>query len=482
MSPSTPATKPELARPSSSKTELTCLSDIFSQEAGAIGVPGQSAHAHNSLFEPIQTMSTMASPSTIRTFSCKGGRITTITKLTSPAASFFSQPSFLSHQSPPLIARAAAQVGAGCWQAPAKVACQPSSSPHAEPTYTFASTCSSAPTPASSPRDHRTSSHYAQAAGGTQALLLQVQAQLKADRPPVPPPPREVDPSDSGSTTEQWHIEVESEATPTATATATTPSTHAPESPARSRAKSPLHATETATLADLPVSTGGACAPPDRLFHTFHGAESHPAPPARARRNIWNGAAAGAPGNRRRSPAPQNSRHNSPAPYTGHHNSPSPYTSRRNSPVPNRGHHHSPAPRNSRQRSPTPPHLHEAFAASARLRQSPLRPLVRSAAAPAARAGAGHTGCGRRHGGGGSYGQGGGGSYGQGGGGSYGQGGGGSYGQEALSSFSSFSLKTQGLHRDGRHLRELRVSELFARPVPHASSRSVLLKPRQKGA
>lgn len=51
MSPSTAGAKPELARPSSAKTELTCLSDILSQEAGAIGVPSQMFHAQNSLFE-----------------------------------------------------------------------------------------------------------------------------------------------------------------------------------------------------------------------------------------------------------------------------------------------------------------------------------------------------------------------------------------------------------------------------------------------
>lgn len=59
MSLSTAGAKPELTRPSSAKTDLTCLSDILSQEPGAIGVSSQMFHAQNSLFETSQAITSM---------------------------------------------------------------------------------------------------------------------------------------------------------------------------------------------------------------------------------------------------------------------------------------------------------------------------------------------------------------------------------------------------------------------------------------
>lgn len=59
MSLSSAAVEPEIARPGSAKTELTCLSDILSQDAGAIGVPSHPYKAQNSVFETSQAMNSM---------------------------------------------------------------------------------------------------------------------------------------------------------------------------------------------------------------------------------------------------------------------------------------------------------------------------------------------------------------------------------------------------------------------------------------
>lgn len=255
------------------------------------------------------------------------------------------------------------------------------------------STCSVAPTPATTPRACTTSSHHAQAARATQALLLQVQAQLKAHRSSPEPPPQVSELSDTESTTAHWQTEGDSETTPTATATATTaPSTHHPESPQKQHAGS-TSGRGAGFGEDLPVST---------CSHIK--AQEHTLPAAR----------------------PQTIPADVPAP----------------------------APTSTstmRRTRPSLAHIHEACAASARLRHSPIRP---TSATPS-----GGRGCREAN----------------------------HIINDTASAMPSFSMRIQGgvcaaAGRNSRQARDQRMSQLFARPVSYSSSRSIALKPRQAAA